>query len=210
MILNMTQQGNTLILEYNRGMKIFVGGINGVGKTSVVKAAAGALGYEYIHGSSLLMKYLGFDSDYEKLRALKQEERDIALGTCMQEMLLSKDNVIADSHYMGLVRGKVDQVTGEWIAGFDAFILISASFEDVWSRIEADSKDRDRALFPLGNSAEENKRMLYNYMIRTQEEFLSLSRKYHKPHIEIPNQHNMSQKTVEALVEFVGTCKLTL
>jgi adenylate kinase len=184
-------------------MKVFVGGINGVGKTSVVKAAARELGYEYIHGTSLLMNYLGFDSDYEQLRALKQEERDIALGKCMEELLASKDKVIADSHYMGLVRGKVDQVTDAWISGFDAFVLISAPFEDVWSRIEADSKHRDRALFPQGNSTEENKRMLYNYMTRTRDEFLALSLKYHKPHIEISNRKDEQKLALGDLVRFV-------
>jgi adenylate kinase len=184
-------------------MKVFVGGINGVGKTSVVKAAAEELGYQYVHGTSLLMKYLGFDSDYEKLRALKQGERDIALGECMEELLASKDNVIADSHYMGLVRGKVDQVTDAWISGFDAFVLISAPFEDVWSRIETDSKHRDRALFPPGNSTEENKLMLYNYMTRTQEEFLSLAMKYGKPHVEISNRKDEQKRALGDLVRFV-------
>ncbi len=184
-------------------MKIYVGGVNGVGKTTITQEAAKILGMECIRGSYALMEYLGFGHDYTKLRALTQKQRDIANRECSEFLLNSKDNFIMDGHYLGLVHGKVDRVTDSWINGYDALILIEAPFEDVWDRIAADEKTRDRALFPTSHDEDNKKTMLKNYIDQTREEFTRIAELYKKPHIIIQNDHGKQNVAIQAFVDFV-------
>jgi adenylate kinase len=185
-------------------MKIYAGGVNAVGKSTLLKEAAKKLDYEYVHGTTGLLNFLGFDKDYEKLRALKQEERDIKYRKYIENLLESGgQNFLLDAHYLGLVRGKVDRVTDSWLKDFDAFVLISASLEDVWKRIESDSKTRDRALFPADMPEAEMKHLLSEYQKQTSDEFKRLAELYKKPFVEILNEENKLGAGVQQLISFV-------
>lgn len=186
-------------------MRIYVGGVNAVGKSSLLKETAKKIGYEYIHATSGLLNHLGFEKDYEKLRALKQEERDIKYREYIEDLLSNKDrNFLLDAHYLGLVRGKVDQVTSSWLQNFDTFILISAPLNDVWNRILLDSKIRDRALFPAGSSEQEMRAILAKYQKQTSKEFKRLGKFYKKPHVEILNKENKLKEGIDQLISFIN------
>lgn len=185
-------------------MKIYVGGVNAVGKSTLLKRVAEQIGYQYIHATTGLLESLGFEKDYEKLRALKQEERDVKYREYIESLLNNKNqNFLLDAHYLGLVRGKVDRVTGSWLKYFDLFVLVSAPVDDVWRRIENDSKLRDRALFPVGISEVQMKDMLSNYQQQTFEEFKRLAKLYNKPCMEIVNEENMLEVSVRRLISFI-------
>jgi predicted ATPase len=55
-------------------MHYYVVGINGSGKTSLLKAIAAQTGMEAIQGTTALMEYLGIPGDYNALRAMDQAE----------------------------------------------------------------------------------------------------------------------------------------
>lgn len=184
-------------------MRIYVGGVNAVGKSTLLKKVSERLGYEYVHVTTGLMQHLGIPGDYEKLRALTQKERDDGLRQYLTELLQDeqKKDVILDTHYLCLVRGKIERVTDEWLRLADVLVLVSAPLDDVWNRIAADLKIRDRALFPAGVSEEEMKEMLALYQTQTHDEFKRLATLYAKPHSEIVNKQN---KLEEAVGDFVG------
>ncbi|MEX0919203.1 MAG: AAA family ATPase [Parcubacteria group bacterium] len=184
-------------------MRIYVGGVNAVGKSTLLKEVAQKIAYAYVHATTGLLQHLGFDGDYEKLRELKQEERNVEYRKYVEKLLRSKNDFLLDAHYLGLVRGKVDRVTDSWLKNFDALILISAPFDDVWNRILADSKVRDRALFPSESSDAEKKDTLAKYQILMQNEFQRLANLYKKPYIEILNNENMMDTAVEELTSFI-------
>lgn len=187
-------------------MKIYVGGINAVGKSTLLKEAAERLGYRYIHATTGLLDSLGFGKDYEKLRALTQRERDIKLGEYIRDLLHDRGSrFLLDGHYLGLVRGEVNRLTDSWLKDFDMLVLVSAPLGDIWRRIESDSKTRDRALFPADISEEEKKEMLLRYQKQTAEEFGRLAKLYEKPHVEILNEENRLKESVQRLVSFIET-----
>jgi adenylate kinase len=186
-------------------MKIYVGGVNAVGKSTLLKETAGKLGYQYIHATTGLLDSLGFEKDYEKLRALTQEERDMKYREYIETLLGNKDqNFLLDAHYLGLVRGKVDRVTDSWLKDFDMFVLVSAPLDDIWGRIKKDSM-RDRALFPAGASEVEMKNMLSQYQKQMSEEFERLAKSYGKPHVEIANEENKLEASIRQLTSFIDT-----
>lgn len=185
-------------------MKIYVGGVNAVGKSTLLKEVAKKLGYNYTHATTGLLDYLGFGKDYEKLRAVTQEKRDLEYAKYIDRLLHDRDqDLLLDAHYLGLVRGKVDQVTGPWIKEFDLLVLISAPLDDVWRRIKNDSKLRDRALFPADMSEVEMKSMLSRYQEQTSEEFKRLSKLNKKPSLEIVNEENELEASVQKLASFI-------
>ena len=55
-------------------MKVFLGGINGVGKTTVIgKVKELKSDLVIVDGAKQFMAWLGFGTDYEKLRALDNQ-----------------------------------------------------------------------------------------------------------------------------------------
>lgn len=187
-------------------MKIYVGGINAVGKSSIAKEAADRLGYRYVHATTGLLEHLGFGKDYEKLRALTQQERDAAYREFIESLFKNEeDSFLLDGHYLGLVRGEIDCITDDWIKNFDMFVLIHAPIEDVWKRLVADSATRDRALFADGLFSEENKIFLKDYQDQTEKEFEKLMGLYEKNGVKILNEEGKKDGAVDVLVGFVRT-----
>jgi hypothetical protein len=144
-------------------------------------------------------------NDYEKLRALTKEERDAALGVYVESLLSIGDSFLLDGHYLGLVRGEVNRITGSWIIGFDRLILVSASTDDVWNRINND--ERDRSLFPKNLSETEIKEMLKMYQYDTGNEFRRLGELYDKKGFEVLNSENNLDEAVKNLVEYIEKYK---
>jgi adenylate kinase len=182
-------------------MKIFIGGLNAVGKSTILKIVAEKLGFKYIHITSGLMDSLDIVGDYQKLNALTQAERDVALNGYVKKLLTEDGDLLLDGHYFTLVKGNVTQITGPWIKDIDRLILVSASTEDIWNRIQKD--ERDRTLFPDELSEDEMKDMLNKYQEETRKEFKRLGELYQKDGIEVLNSENNLEETVQNLVEYI-------
>ena len=188
-------------------MNIYVGGINGSGKTTISKEIAERLGIEYISTSRLMMEKIGRPSDYEYLRSVPGDEQMEIREEMFNELASQKDrNLIADSHYLNLIRGNVNVITRDAIKKFDILVLISAPTEQVWTRIHKDETKRDRALFPENLSQEESFKMLKSYQEETRQEFLKLAKIHDKKSIEIINPDGGLESSIEELVDFLKQC----
>ena len=186
-------------------MKVYVGGINGSGKTTILKEVAKQLGFEYIQLTHLMMEALGFPFDYDKLRITPEVEKTKVREEILAKLLSDNDrNIIIDSHYLNLIKGKTNIVNGPAIAKFDILVLISAPVEQIWQRIYEDQKTRDRALFPDNFTSEESFQMLTKYQEDTAQEFSRLASTYHKKNIEIINVDGELESSIAKLVNFIG------
>lgn len=192
-------------------MNIFVGGINGVGKSTILKEVAQTTGYRYIHMTSHLMNHLGVGSDYEKLRSLTQAQRDAGLAECIQKLIATSNSTgeiyIYDIHYLNLVRGNISVVTGPWLDRFDAFVLVTSPIQDILERVRGDHVKRDRALFQNGKNETDNEKEFTAYSEQTRKEFLGIVEKYHRPSLEIINKKNKKDEAVKKLIEFITQLK---
>ena len=166
-------------------MRIFVGGVNASGKSTILKKVSDMNGYQTLHGAGLLMEQLNCSADYEKLRAFSAEEKDVAYTTVVEKICKEKDSFLLDSHYLTLIRGKVTNMTTDRLKNFDALVLISTPIEVLWKRIQNDP--RERALFPENSSAEDAKKLLANYQVQTLEEFKRAVKEYDLTGIHIQN-----------------------
>lgn len=186
-------------------MNIYTGGVNAVGKSSLLKKVAEQTNYTYIHATSHLMKSFGFDSDYEKLRSLTQDQRDEHLAKCMTDLVQNnpEENFLVDGHYLALVKGTTNKVTGNWIKNFDALVLVTADTQDVWERIIKDSPERDRALFPDNFTESQKIEMLKKFQQDSFDEFKSISKTFNIPSIEIKNKKDLQEEAVQNLILFL-------
>ncbi len=186
-------------------MNIYTGGVNAVGKSSLLKKVAEQTNYIYIHATSYLMKSFGFDSDYEKLRSLTQSQRDEHLTKCMQKLLEENKNgnLLVDGHFLALVKGTTNKVTNDWIKNFDALVLVTSNTEDVWERIQKDSPTRDRALFPENFTEDKKVKMLQKFQNDSEEEFLNIIKEFNLNSIKIENKKDLQDVAVKKLCDFI-------
>lgn len=162
-------------------MKYFIGGVNGVGKTTLLLAIKKARpDFEIIKGSQHLMEYLGFPGDYDALRTMSFDYASEKFGEMIEILLRKHENIIFDSHYLNLVEGVLSPpVTGEWIQKFDVLLLLDASPETVLQRIQNES--RDRALFPRDTSVKKMHSIYENYIQAYRNEFQRVVDLWHLP-----------------------------
>ncbi len=182
-------------------MRLFIGGVNASGKSTILKKVANLSGYQTLHGAGLLMEHLNCSGDYEVLRSFSDEEKSIAYTQVIEKLCKEQDNFLLDSHYLTLIRGRVTNMTTDRLKDFDSLVLISAPLETVWNRIQ--SSPRDRALFPDSIPYEEAKKLLANYQLQTQEEFNRAVKEYNLPGIHIENDTADPGKATEELHSFI-------
>jgi thymidylate kinase len=181
-------------------MKYFIGGVNGSGKTTLLhKIKEARPDFEIIKSSQVLMNFLNISGDYEALRNLPHEKVLLKLEEMMNNLIENRKNIIFDSHYLNLVRGKIKAVTGDWIKKFDAIFLIDVNPETALNRMQSDS--RDRAIFPAGISMKEKKKMYSEYIKKTKIEFKNIAEKWNIP-FRILNGEKDINETLEEFINF--------
>lgn len=178
----------------------FVGGVNGVGKTTLLKKIAETQpGFVVVKGSEELMKWLGIPGDYEALRALPDEQKREEWARCLERLFEANQgrSLLVDGHYLNLIDGVVTSVMGEWACRFDAFVLVTAPTVDILRRIDKDS-DRDRALFKLDEPDRYGR--TEQYQQQTRAEFDKEVAECAVPGLII---HHLQRQTPKAVKEFL-------
>ena len=159
-------------------MKIYVGGVNGVGKTTVLEALFKETGFPVKHATQEFLKFLGIPGDYNELRKLDDEYRKLQLNQFMSEIAASRKSFILDSHYLIMVDGVIKSVIDEWIKQYDLLIYLTAPAEVILERLNSDN--RDRALFS-SNDRLQQIHELQLFLDKTKNEVNSTANKYKIP-----------------------------
>ena len=184
-------------------MKYFVGGVNGVGKTSFLDTLKiKKADYEIIDGSRAFLGWLGFGDDYEKLRRLHDSIRDARLAEFINQLISKSksETLVFAGHYLSLVRGEIGYIVRDWLAKFDGIVLMTATPEIIYERISKDS--RDRALFKEGTTKEEAIKTLKDYIVKENVDFLASAEKFGVPKLLINNTDGDIDRIVAEFIDF--------
>jgi adenylate kinase len=185
-------------------MNYFIGGINGTGKTTLISEIVKLRpSYISVQHTKTLMKWLGIDSNYDKLRSMDQDYINSKLDPEFVKYLLQNNiskTILLDSHFTNLIKGQFFKATEGWIANFDALILVTAPINEIHNRITIDQRDRE--LFPPNSNLASQLKYLEKYSEVEKMEFLRLTKKYKKPHLIIQNRKNKLQKAIELFLKF--------
>ena len=173
-------------------MHYYVVGVNGAGKTSVLQAISARTGINSIHGTAALMEYMGIPGDYQALRAMDQDKVLEQWAIVAKQIVADYGDkpLLLDTHIMNLTNGNIMRRDGEWIASYDALVLVKADPSTVLARVQ--KADKDRALFPPDISDSQKLNMLDAYQQQTESLFYSLSKHYNLPTLTIQNDGDLA------------------
>lgn len=188
-----------------RRLAYFVGGVNGVGKTTVLKEITEKHSqFQIIKGSSVFMTWLGIEQgDYESLRALpddyKRREFDKMMEDLLSEQPMDGKTLLIDAHYFHYKRGEMLDTTGEWISMIDALFVVTGDTDAVLSRVLEDKKERD--LFPINSEKETQRLMLAEYLEGTLNLARQLSDRHNVPLYVLDNKQGDMASTINSFLE---------
>lgn len=113
-------------------MKIFLGGINGAGKTTILhRVELLSPNIKIAHGSREYMRFLGLKpNSYDRLRALPEAEHKVMLSnfiTSSLQTVSSSETFIFDGHFVVFDQGESPIIKiSDWIKKFDVMVLVEA------------------------------------------------------------------------------------
>lgn len=169
-------------------MHYYVVGVNGSGKTSLLKVISEETGIAIVHGTTELMNYLGIPGNYNALRALNQAQVLMKWGETAVNLLdqFGDTPFLVDTHILNLTKGAIIRRDGDWIRKYDAIVLIKAQPAIILKRVKNDAS-KDRALFPDGANDDEKLSLLDIYQQETEKLFNELAALYNLPSLIINN-----------------------
>ena len=170
---------------------IYIGGVKGVGKSSLLKAALKGLKREIPIGKgSVIMKELASLESVEELCLLDPEKRAILRDKSQDIMFNSKKDFVLDGHY------SIPAKNGNYEFPFDkrhwqkiaAFAIITSTPDEVYARRASDVNIKPRELSQDAILAD------LQIEIKTAKE---LAKKYCKPLHIIENDSNFEKAALE-------------
>jgi adenylate kinase len=172
----------------------YFGGINGVGKTTLIDAIVHRADFEAIQLTRRLISFLGL-AGYDELRARSQADNRRDLAHLMDELIVGAEtkHYLLDAHYLNLRKGEVDRITDTWIKDMSALILVKADPAEIYRRIKHDNKDR--ALLADELPADQYIERLRQYQDQTEAEFAQLAKLHMLPSLIIENNNDIAQST---------------
>lgn len=121
---------------------IFIGGINGSGKSFLGKKISAHLNIPFYDGSNLLIKELGFQkNDYKSLRDTSEFRKKKALRNIFKRINNKNKISLITGHFAKIVNGKVTKYNGEWFKYCFCLLHIISNPKIIYSRIKADEKN---------------------------------------------------------------------
>lgn len=175
-------------------LQYFIGGVNGVGKTTLLENVDSLhLGFNIVKGSDRFMKWLGLQAgDYTSLRNLPNDYKNTQFAEMIDHLVYKQHetdvSLLLDAHYLLCKRGEVIDTTGPWFARMDVLIVLTADPSVIHRRILEDPKDRD--VFPPNISTDEQISLITLYQGKTLAKVKELSEQHGIPYFEIDNSHD--------------------
>ena len=197
-------------MTMNKKKTYFVGGINGVGKTTLLKEIGEKHSeFEVIRGSQCLMQWLGIKpGDYASLRSLPDDFKDREMDKMMQwisaQRPSSEKHLLFDAHFLNIKEDSIVGATGDWIGLMDALLVVTASSDEVLHRIELDqlSSGRTRPIFKDGVDMAQKLSLIDSYQEKTLQTARILAQRYCLPLVEIKNSDGKIDEAISQFINF--------
>jgi adenylate kinase len=192
------------IILFMKSRNIFLGGINGTGKTTLISELGKNDKFRVLYGSDLLMEKLGISKgDYDSLRMLSRERIQKALNKMLKDLLSppsDKQYLVFTGHYIDFHEGRLERNVGEWISQFDTLVHLVAEPKIIAKRIGTDNKDRKN--LPKGLNDSEKLQYLKNCQDMSLKEMKNISEKYDISTVILKNNAEV-QGMKEAFLEII-------
>lgn len=192
---------------------IFIGGINGVGKTSVIKTfSKKQRNRSLVFGSAFFMDWLGIKKgEYEALQKVPDKKALAELNEMVNYLVKKKkfdkyvSYVFIDGHFLNIRNGIAKKWVGKWFALMNGMVLMISSPTDILKRIENDmkKKNRKRNIFFGTETYKEKIKFIVKWNKMSENIIIELGRRYHIPIKIINNKGNNISKAVDQLTNFI-------
>ena len=127
---------------------IFLGGINGVGKSSVAQELCRRINIQALHGTTELMNSLGIVlGDYATLQNLPEVIKEQAFENVFRSLVggRKKDITLVTGHYAKILQGEILPSYGGWYGYCDLLVALVSSPHEILHRITDDESSGKRA-----------------------------------------------------------------
>ncbi len=129
----------------------FIGGINGVGKTSVAELICNLEPTcEVVKGSDVMMERLGIKGDYDAFRSMNENIKNTEFIKLLSELKNKPSKTIVTGHFVKILDGTLSPSLGPWYDICDNIVLLISNPKMVLKRIQSDdmlNKRTNRRLF---------------------------------------------------------------
>ena len=189
---------------------IYLGGINGSGKTSIVQKINERLpNLHIVHGSKELMKRLNISvNDYDTLRSIPEKVKEEAVTELLHD-LESKNKcqtIIVVAHYAKVVRGEITSSFGPWYGHCDKLVLITGSSREILDRItidQASGRRTERNLFGCLHKTREQIKFLQEAQRVSMQVMEQAAKEFRIPCFALVNLKGKMDLAVEQLTSII-------
>lgn len=190
---------------------IYIGGINGVGKTTIVNELAKITPHTRVfHGSAELMKALGLSiGDYDSLRKIPDNIKACAIEKIFRDLSESSHytNTIIVAHYIKILNGEISPNYGPWYLYCQKLVLITSSPEEILDRINSDESSEvrvERNLFGLAYSYQDQKlAFLKKAQDVSRQMMMDVSKDFSLPSFIVENTDGSRRDVVSRLIQII-------
>ena len=192
-------------------MNIFVGGVNGIGKSTILRRVAQIdKRFEVVHYSGAVMQQLGLNpSDYEAFHKVDMIRCNQATAEVMSGLISRQTAKIRfiDGHYLAIREGEIFRLAGDWVAGLDGLVLVAAELAVAWERLQIDGRWQSRRIFTPDATPSEAQTELARNLEQTSQEFERWSEQYQKDHFVLTHNDDDAERATRQLINFCDTVR---
>ena len=181
---------------------IYLGGINGVGKTTIAQETAKRFPtLRILHGATELMKSLGVSvGDYDSLRKISEEVKGQAAEEIFRNLATESQNAdrMVVAHYVKILNGIITPNYGLWYGYCQRLVLVVSPPEEILDRINSDANSGRRVQRNLFGARHPTRQKRVKFLERAQRVSNQVMRKaaeeFHIPSFRVENLNG--EKTV--------------
>ena len=126
---------------------VFIGGVNGSGKTALAEELGRSLPVRSLHGTTELMARLGIPAgDYASLRAASERVKERVFEALLRELKESsqREIVLVTGHYVKVLGGRIEPSYGPWYGHCVSLALVLGRPGTILRRVVADEAEGRR------------------------------------------------------------------
>lgn len=190
---------------------IYLGGINGVGKTTIAQEVSKRFpAMRILHGSVALMELLGVsEGDYDSLRKISKKAKHQAVEKIFRSLATESPDrdILVVVHYVTILNGIITPSHKSWYSRYQKLVLIVSPPEKILNRISSDkNSDRraGRSLFGVRPSTRQEQVMLLERAQRTSEQvMMKAAEDFHLPYFHLENPNGKKTAVINQLARVI-------